>query len=125
MSSALGSLGKQGRVLFSEHHMTHAASAFYPSPFERAAILTIDGVGEWATTSLGSGDGKTVRLLYEINYPHSLGLLYSALTYYCGFKVNSGRRSRHQHRKDVSTVRRRGGACRRFMACTAKPRWLP
>jgi len=87
---AIGTLGKEGRVLFSEHHMAHAASAFYPSPFEKAAILTIDGVGEWATTSLGSGDGNTVRLLYEINYPHSLGLLYSALTYYCGFKVNSG-----------------------------------
>lgn len=87
---AIGSLGREGRVLFSEHHMAHAASAFYPSPFERAAILTIDGVGEWATTSLGSGDGGTVRLFSEINYPHSLGLLYSAFTYFCGFKVNSG-----------------------------------
>jgi len=86
----IGTLGREGRVLFSEHHMAHAASAFYPSPFERAAILTIDGVGEWATTSLGSGDGKTVRLFSEINYPHSLGLLYSAMTYFCGFKVNSG-----------------------------------
>jgi carbamoyltransferase len=87
---ALGSLGREGQVLFAEHHMAHAASAFYPSPFERAAILTIDGVGEWATTSLGAGDGKTVRLFSEINYPHSLGLLYSAFTYFCGFKVNSG-----------------------------------
>ncbi|MGZ8289090.1 MAG: carbamoyltransferase family protein [Telluria sp.] len=87
---AIGSLGREGRVLFSEHHMAHAASAFYPSPFERAAILTIDGVGEWATTSLGSGDGNTVRLFSEINYPHSLGLLYSAFTHFCGFKVNSG-----------------------------------
>ncbi len=87
---AIGTPGRAGRVLFSEHHMAHAASAFYPSPFERAAILTIDGVGEWATTSLGSGDGNTVRLFSEINYPHSLGLLYSALTYFCGFKVNSG-----------------------------------
>ncbi|RJG27461.1 carbamoyltransferase family protein [Massilia cavernae] len=87
---AIGSLGREGRVLFSEHHMAHAASAFYPSPFERAAILTIDGVGEWATTSLGSGDGGTVRLFSEINYPHSLGLLYSAFTHFCGFKVNSG-----------------------------------
>lgn len=86
----IGTLGREGRVLFSEHHMAHAASAFYPSPFDRAAILTIDGVGEWATTSLGSGDGKTVRLFSEINYPHSLGLLYSAMTYFCGFKVNSG-----------------------------------
>jgi carbamoyltransferase len=86
----IGSLGKEGRVLFSEHHMAHAASAFYPSPFDHAAILTIDGVGEWATTSLGSGDGNTVRLFSEINYPHSLGLLYSAFTSFCGFKVNSG-----------------------------------
>ncbi|MEO7495823.1 MAG: carbamoyltransferase [Massilia sp.] len=87
---ATGSLGREGRVLFAEHHTAHAASAFYPSPFERAAILTIDGVGEWATTSLGSGDGRVVRLFNEINYPHSLGLLYSAFTYFCGFKVNSG-----------------------------------
>ena len=87
---AIGTPGRVGKVLFSEHHMAHAASAFYPSPFERAAILTIDGVGEWATTSLGSGDGNAVRLFSEINYPHSLGLLYSALTYFCGFKVNSG-----------------------------------
>ena len=87
---ALGTLGREGRVLIAEHHMAHAASAFYPSPFERAAILTIDGVGEWATTSLGAGDGKTLRLFSEINYPHSLGLLYSAFTYFCGFKVNSG-----------------------------------
>ena len=87
---AIGTLGREGRVLFSEHHMAHAASAFYPSPFERAAVLTIDGVGEWATTSLGSGEGNTIRLFSEINYPHSLGLLYSAMTYFCGFKVNSG-----------------------------------
>jgi carbamoyltransferase len=87
---AMGSLGREGKVLFAEHHMAHAASAFYPSPFERAAILTIDGVGEWATTSLGAGDGKALRLFSEINYPHSLGLLYSAFTYFCGFKVNSG-----------------------------------
>ena len=86
----IGGVGKAGRVLFSEHHMAHAASAFYPSPFDSAAILTIDGVGEWATTSLGSGQGSEVRLFSEINYPHSLGLLYSAITYYCGFKVNSG-----------------------------------
>ncbi len=87
---AIGSLGREGRVLFAEHHMAHAASAFYPSPFERAAILTIDGVGEWATTSLGAGEGKTIRFFSEIDYPHSLGLLYSAFTYFCGFKVNSG-----------------------------------
>ena len=87
---AIGSLGRAGRVLFSDHHMAHAASAFYPSPFERAAIVTMDGVGEWATTSLGVGHGKTIELFSEIDYPHSLGLLYSAVTYFCGFKVNSG-----------------------------------
>jgi carbamoyltransferase len=78
------------KLLFSEHHLSHAASAFYCSPFEEAAILTIDGVGEWATTSIGVGRGKELRFLREIRYPHSLGLLYSAFTYYCGFKVNSG-----------------------------------
>ncbi|MBW3572781.1 MAG: carbamoyltransferase [Gemmatimonadetes bacterium] len=77
-------------VLFTEHHASHAASAFYPSPFERAAILTLDGVGEWATTTIGRGDGADLRILKEIAYPHSLGLLYSAFTYFCGFKVNSG-----------------------------------
>jgi len=78
------------KLLFSEHHLSHAASAFYPSPFERAAILTMDGVGEWATTSLAVGEGGGIRILKEIHFPHSLGLLYSALTYYTGFKVNSG-----------------------------------
>ncbi|CAN5493938.1 carbamoyltransferase [soil metagenome] len=78
------------KVLFTEHHASHAASAFFPSPFEDAAILTFDGVGEWATTTLGHGEGDRMRLLKEIDYPHSLGLLYSALTYFCGFKVNSG-----------------------------------
>ncbi len=87
---ALGTLGREGRVLFAEHHMAHAASAFYPSPFESAAVLTLDGVGEWATTSLGAGRGNHVELFSEIDYPHSLGLLYSAVTYFCGFKVNSG-----------------------------------
>jgi carbamoyltransferase len=87
---AIGSAGREGRVLFAEHHMAHAASAFYPSPFDRAAILTLDGVGEWATTSLGAGHGRTVELFDEIDYPHSLGLLYSAFTSFCGFKVNSG-----------------------------------
>lgn len=80
----------EGRLLFSEHHLSHAASAFYPSPFERAAILTLDGVGEWATTSLAEGDGNRIRIVREIQFPHSLGLLYSAFTYYTGFKVNSG-----------------------------------
>ena len=78
------------RLLFSEHHLSHAASAFYPSPFERAAILNIDGVGEWTTTSLALGKGKDIRVIKEIKFPHSLGLLYSAFTYYTGFKVNSG-----------------------------------
>jgi len=78
------------RLLFTEHHVSHAASAFYPSPFEEAAILTMDGVGEWATTSMGIGRGADLRILREIHFPHSLGLLYSAFTYYTGFKVNSG-----------------------------------
>jgi carbamoyltransferase len=78
------------KVYFAEHHASHAASAFYPSPFEEAAILTFDGVGEWATTTLGTGSGETMKLLKEIDYPHSLGLLYSAFTYFTGFKVNSG-----------------------------------
>ncbi len=78
------------RLLFSEHHLSHAASAFYPSPFEKAAILTIDGVGEWTTTSLAEGMGSDIKVVKEIHFPHSLGLLYSAFTYYTGFKVNSG-----------------------------------
>ena len=82
--------GYEGPVLFSEHHESHAASAFYPSPFDAAAVLTIDGVGEWATSSYGIGRGKDVELLAELHYPHSLGLLYSAFTYYTGFRVNSG-----------------------------------
>ena len=82
-------LGYEGEVLFAEHHQSHAASAFLPSPYEEAAILTCDGVGEWATTTLGSGRGNQIELLREIRFPHSLGLLYSAFTYYLGFKVNS------------------------------------
>lgn len=78
------------RLLFSEHHLSHAASAFYPSPFQRAAVLTMDGVGEWTTTSLALGDGASLHVEKEIHFPHSLGLLYSAFTYYTGFKVNSG-----------------------------------
>ena len=80
----------QKRLLFGEHHQSHAASAFFPSPFEEAAILTMDGVGEWATTSLGYGKGNSLEMLKELHFPHSLGLLYSAFTYYTGFKVNSG-----------------------------------
>ncbi|MFA5142885.1 MAG: carbamoyltransferase [Candidatus Omnitrophota bacterium] len=83
-------LGYSGTIIFPEHHHSHAASAFYPSPFDRAAILTVDGVGEWATVSFGKGSGNSLRLDSEIRFPHSLGLLYSAFTYYCGFKVNSG-----------------------------------
>ncbi len=78
------------RLLFAEHHLSHAASAFFPSPFEEAAVLTMDGVGEWATTSLASGRGNHLEITKEIHFPHSLGLLYSAFTYYTGFKVNSG-----------------------------------
>ena len=78
------------RILFSEHHLSHAASAFYPSPFESAAVLTLDGVGEWTTTSLAVGKGSDLKIVKEIHFPHSLGLLYSAFTYYTGFKVNSG-----------------------------------
>jgi carbamoyltransferase len=82
-------LGYDGPVLFTEHHEAHAASAFFPSPFERAAFLTMDGVGEWATTSYGVGEGNSLRMMGEMNFPHSLGLLYSAFTYFTGFKVNS------------------------------------
>jgi len=78
------------RLLFPEHHLSHAASAFYPSPFTEAAILTLDGVGEWATCTIGKGRENRIEILRELDFPHSLGLLYSAFTYYCGFKVNSG-----------------------------------
>ncbi|PYS99951.1 MAG: hypothetical protein DMF65_09155 [Acidobacteria bacterium] len=80
----------EGRVLFTEHHESHAASAFFPSPFESAAVLTMDGVGEWATSSYGYGRGSELHLLKELHFPHSLGMLYSAFTYYTGFRVNSG-----------------------------------
>jgi carbamoyltransferase len=83
-------LGYEGEMLFSTHHLSHASAAFFPSPFEQAAIITVDGVGEWATTTYGVGEGNKVRILKEINFPHSLGLLYSAFTYFTGFKVNSG-----------------------------------
>jgi carbamoyltransferase len=82
--------GFQGPILFGEHHESHAASAFYPSPFEQAAVVTIDGVGEWATSSIGVGRGADLEILRELRFPHSLGLLYSAFTYFAGFKVNSG-----------------------------------
>lgn len=83
-------LGYEGDIIFPEHHESHAASAFYPSPFNESAFLTVDGVGEWATTSFGVGKGNQIDILSEIHFPHSLGLLYSAFTYYTGFKVNSG-----------------------------------
>ncbi len=88
--AALPGLRTDCPILFTEHHQAHAASAFYPSPFEAAAILTIDGVGEWATTTIGRGCGNGLKLLQEIRFPHSLGLLYSAFTDYCGFRINSG-----------------------------------
>jgi carbamoyltransferase len=85
-----GRFDADARLLFAEHHQSHAASAFFASPFERAAVLTMDGVGEWATTSVGLGLGNRLEMIKEIHFPHSLGLLYSAFTYYTGFKVNSG-----------------------------------
>ena len=81
---------KNIKLLFPEHHLSHSASAFFPSPFEEAAILTMDGVGEWATASMGVGRGNQLSLHKTLSFPHSLGLLYSAFTYYTGFKVNSG-----------------------------------
>jgi len=81
---------ERARLVFTDHHESHAASAFFPSPFDAAAILTLDGVGEWSTATLGKGNGNKLKLTHELRFPHSLGLLYSAFTYYCGFKVNSG-----------------------------------
>src|SRR5258707_366716 len=80
----------ESRLLFAEHHQSHAASAFFPSPFDEAAILTMDGVGEWATTSVAHGRGNHLEMRKELHFPHSLGLLYSAFTHYTGFKINSG-----------------------------------
>ena len=80
----------ENKIFFSEHHLSHAASAFYPSPFDEALILTADGVGEWATTTLAIGKKNKIEIIKEIHFPHSLGLLYSAFTYYTGFKVNGG-----------------------------------
>ena len=90
LKNAFGEGDWREKLLFSEHHLSHAASAFFPSPFERAAVLTLDGVGEWTTTSLAIGNGNELKVHKEIHFPHSLGLLYSAFTYYTGFKVNSG-----------------------------------
>lgn len=83
-------LNYDAKIIFPEHHESHAASAFYASTYKEAAFLTIDGVGEWTTTSYGIGNGNELNILAEINFPHSIGLLYSAFTYYTGFRVNSG-----------------------------------
>ncbi len=88
--AALPGLRPDCKILFTEHHQSHAASAFYPSPFDEAAILTIDGVGEWATTTISHGRGREIKMLKELRFPHSLGLVYSAFTDYCGFRINSG-----------------------------------
>src|SRR5262249_12183136 len=85
-----GDFYAESKLVFTEHHQSHAASAFFASPFEEAAVLTMDGVGEWTTTSAGIGRGNHLEITKELHFPHSLGLLYSALTYYLGFKVNSG-----------------------------------
>jgi carbamoyltransferase len=90
IETAIGGLGEHGKLLVVKHHVSHAASAFYPSPYEKSVVLTIDGVGEWTTTAIGVGDGNILKLYEEIKYPHSIGLMYSAFTYFCGFKVNSG-----------------------------------
>ena len=90
LSRYLPDLDIGDKLMFTEHHQAHAASAFYPSPFQSAAILTMDGVGEWTTTSVGFGEDQTINIHREIHFPHSLGLLYSAFTYYLGFRVNSG-----------------------------------
>ena len=95
------------RLTFCEHHLSHAASAFYPSPFEQAVVLTLDGVGEWTTTAVALGEGKNLAIHKELHFPHSLGLLYSAFTYYTGFKVNSGEyklmSSRPMERRDMKS----------------------
>lgn len=90
LKKELETFGICSKILFPEHHLSHAASAFYPSPYEEAVVLTVDGVGEWATTTICRGNKETITLLRELQFPHSLGLLYSAFTYYCGFRVNSG-----------------------------------
>jgi len=90
LNKAIGTTGALGKVIYCGHHMSHSASCFYPSPFQESAVVTLDGVGEWSTTTIARGYGSSIEVLKEINFPHSLGLLYSAFTYYCGFKVNSG-----------------------------------
>lgn len=90
LRDSMGRLGREDKLFVTEHHISHAASAFFPSPYQKAAIITVDGVGEYATTTIGYGEDNHIKILKEIVYPHSLGLLYSAFTYFCGFKVNSG-----------------------------------
>lgn len=90
LRNEFGRIGKEDKLIVSGHHKSHAASAFYASPYDEAAILTVDGVGEWNTTTIGYGSGKTIEIKKYLDYPHSLGMLYSAFTYFCGFKVNSG-----------------------------------
>lgn len=90
LSDCLGHLGVENKLHVAEHHISHAASAFFPSPYQKSVIITVDGVGEYATTTIGFGENNHIKILQEIDYPHSLGLLYSAFTYFCGFKVNSG-----------------------------------
>lgn len=90
LTDCMGRLGMENKLYVAEHHISHAASAFFPSPYQKAAIITVDGVGEYATTTIGCGEDNHIKILKEIDYPHSLGLLYSAFTYFCGFKVNSG-----------------------------------
>lgn len=90
LADCLGRLGMENKLYVTEHHISHASSAFFPSPYQNAMIITVDGVGEYATTTIGYGEGNKIKMLQEIDYPHSLGLLYSAFTYFCGFKVNSG-----------------------------------
>lgn len=90
LKAHMGRLGIEDKLSVAEHHISHAASAFFPSPYQKAAIITVDGVGEYATTTIGYGEDNHIKILQEIDYPHSLGLLYSAFTYFCGFKVNSG-----------------------------------
>jgi carbamoyltransferase len=97
------------RIVFAEHHESHAASAFFPSPFEEAAILTLDGVGEWATAGYGMGRENRIELTHELHFPHSLGLLYSAFTYFCGFRVNS---DEYKLQADGSCSLRRAQVCR-------------
>ena len=110
-----------GRLLFADHHESHAASAFFPSPFDDAAILTMDAVGEWATSSIGKGDGDRIELIQEMRFPHSVGMLYSAFTYYTGFKVNSGEYKMMGWRRTEAGVCRTGSWMRSWTCTTMDP----